>query len=42
MMTKKRFKYIQDETIKRIVKFKETSKDQIAERYADLFIKYLE
>lgn len=42
MMTKKGFKYIQDETIKRIVKFKEASKDQIAERYADLFIKYLD
>ena len=42
MMTKKGFKYIQDETIKRIDKFKEASKDQIAERYADLFIKYLD
>lgn len=42
MMTKKGFKYIQNETIKRIDKFKEASKDQIAERYADLFVKYLD
>lgn len=41
MMTKKGFKYIQNETIKRINNFKEASKDQIAERYADLFVKYL-
>lgn len=42
MMTKKGFKYIQDETIKRIDKFKEVSKNKIAERYADLFVKYLD
>lgn len=42
MMTKKGFKYIQDQTIKRIDKFKEASKDQIAERYADLYVKYLD
>lgn len=42
MMTKKGFKYIQDETIKRIDKFKEVSKDQIAERYSDLFVEYLD
>lgn len=42
MMTKKGFKFIQNETIKRIDKFKEASKDQIAERYADLFVKYLD
>ena len=41
MMTKKGFKFIQNETIKRIDKFKEASKDQIAEKYADLFVKYL-
>ena len=42
MMTKKGFKFIQNETIQRIDKFKEASKDQIAERYADLFVKYLD
>ena len=42
MMTKKGFKYIQDETIKRIDKFKDISKNKIAERYADLFVKYLD
>jgi hypothetical protein len=42
MMSRKSIKYIQDEIIKRLDKFKDASENELAEKYANLFVDHFD
>ena len=42
LMTRKGLKYIQDETIKRIPKFRTAGEDQLLEKYAEMVLEFVD
>jgi hypothetical protein len=42
MMSRKSIKYIQDEIVKRLDRFKEASKNELAKKYAELFVDHFD